>query len=67
MAPRTFVVTVTDSPARVVVEDVRHRRRAVAPRLADVGVQIARLLEAPERRAEDDAGEAFAAPADGRN
>lgn len=53
MAPRTFLVTVTDSPARVVVEDVRNRRRAVAPRLAEVGDQIARL-EAPARRTEDD-------------
>jgi hypothetical protein len=44
---RTFVVTVSDSPDRVVVEDVRDRRRTVAPDLAAVGGEIARLIEAP--------------------
>jgi hypothetical protein len=42
---RTFVVTVSDTPHRVVVEDVRSRRRAVSEDLADVGRQIADLLE----------------------
>jgi hypothetical protein len=41
---RTFVVTVSESPPRVVVEDVRSRRRAVAGNLAAVGAEIARLL-----------------------
>jgi hypothetical protein len=43
---RTFVVTVSDSPRRVVVEDVRSRRRTVGTDLAEVGRQIAELLEA---------------------
>jgi hypothetical protein len=45
MSARTFVVTVSDSPARVVVEDVRTRRRSVADDLSAVGGQIARLLD----------------------
>jgi hypothetical protein len=44
---RTFVVTVTESPKRVVVEDVWNRRRAVAADLDAVGGEIARLLETP--------------------
>lgn len=45
MSGRTFVVTVNESPDRVIVEDVRNRRRAVAADLPHVGEQIARLLE----------------------
>lgn len=52
MPGRTFVITVTESPARVVVEDVRSRRRAVAADLATVGGEIARLLETPPGEAE---------------
>ena len=44
MTPRTFVVTVSDSPARVVVEDVRTQRREVADDLDAVGSQIASWL-----------------------
>ena len=47
MSGRTFVVTVSESPDRVVVEDVRGRRRSVAPDLAAVGGEIARLIGAP--------------------
>jgi hypothetical protein len=43
---RIFVVTVADSPARVVIEDVRSGNRAVAPGLADLATKIAGLLEA---------------------
>ena len=49
MTARTFLVTVSDSPARVVVEDVRNRRRAVAEDLAVVGRQIERLLARPQQ------------------
>ena len=45
MTARTFLVTVSDSPARVVVEDVRSRRHAVAEDLGAVGKQIARLVD----------------------
>lgn len=47
---RTFVVRVTDSPQRVVLEDVRERRRAVAGDLAEVGLQIQAWLVAPADR-----------------
>jgi hypothetical protein len=49
---RTFVITVTEAPARVVVEDVRSSRRAVAADLATVGREIARFLEPPPGQAE---------------
>ncbi|HKP91551.1 MAG TPA: hypothetical protein VJT75_16415 [Thermoleophilaceae bacterium] len=45
MPARTFVVTVSDSPARVLVEDVRTQERAVADDLAQVGARIAEWLE----------------------
>jgi hypothetical protein len=45
LPPRTFVVTISESPQRVVVEDVRNRRRALAPDLGEVGRRIADLLE----------------------
>ena len=45
MPPRTFVVTVSETPKRVVVEDVRNRRRTLAPDLGAVGRRIAELLE----------------------
>ena len=38
--PRTFIVRVSESPPRVIVEDVRYRRRVVADGLGDVGEQI---------------------------
>jgi hypothetical protein len=56
MSVRTFVVRVSTAPARVVVEDVRSRRRAVADDLEDVGVEIAALL-ADERSTNGDAPE----------
>jgi hypothetical protein len=46
------VITVTESPARVVVEDVRSGLRAVAADLATVGGEITRLLETPAGEAE---------------
>ena len=46
-AARRFVVTVGSSPARVIVEDVRSRRRAVAGDLGAVGAEIRRLMRAP--------------------
>ena len=46
MGPRTFVITVSDLPSRVIVEDVRSRTRALADGLDGVGREIARLLEA---------------------
>ena len=51
MGIRTFVVRVSESEPRVVVEDVRSRERVVARHLSDVGDAIARLLEGerPER------------------
>lgn len=44
---RTFIVRVSEAPRRVVIEDVRARRRTVAGDLASVGAQIAVWLEAP--------------------
>ena len=44
---QTFVITVSDSPARVIVEDVRNGRRGVAPDLDGVGAEIARLIDDP--------------------
>jgi len=44
---RTFIVRITASPQRVIVEDVREHRRAVAGDLAGVGAQIATWLELP--------------------
>jgi hypothetical protein len=55
-APRTFVVTVRSGPERVVVEDVRGRRRAAAPDVAAASAQILRWLEAP--RSGDEAPQA---------
>ena len=52
MTGRTFVVTVSESPFRVVVEDVRNARRAVAVELATVGEQIESWLEPPSGRPE---------------
>ena len=46
---QTFVITVSDSPARVMVEDVRNGRRGVAPDLDAVGAEIARLIDSPTR------------------
>jgi len=57
MSPRTFVVTVGEAPSRVVVEDVRSRRRAVADELEDVGATIGRLLDASRGQADSDGRE----------
>jgi hypothetical protein len=52
---QTFVITISDSPSRVVVEDVRNRRRAIATDLHAVGAEIARLIEdPPDEEQEDD-------------
>jgi len=47
VAGRTFIVTVTDSPPRAVIEDVRSGRRAVTRDTAMVGREIALLIDAP--------------------
>jgi hypothetical protein len=50
VSARTFVVTVSESPARVVIEDIRSGdRRALADGLNDVGREIARLLSQTPR------------------
>lgn len=46
MTRRRFIVTVGESPSRVVVEDVRGRRSAVAADLGTVGAAIDRMIEA---------------------
>ena len=51
---KTFVITVSDSPSRVVVEDVRNRRRAVAADLDGVGAEIARLIDVPREEEQVD-------------
>ena len=45
MGIRTFVVRVSETEPRVIVEDVRSRERVVAADLAAVADAIARLLE----------------------
>jgi hypothetical protein len=45
MGIRTFVVRVSESEPRVVVEDVRSRERVVAAGLTAVGEAIRRLLD----------------------
>jgi hypothetical protein len=45
MGIRTFVVRVSETDARVVVEDVRSRERVVARDLTDVAEAISRLLD----------------------
>ncbi len=45
MGIRTFVVRVSETEPRVIVEDVRSRERIVAADLAAVADAIARLLE----------------------
>ena len=45
MGIRTFVVRVSETEPRVVVEDVRSRERVVAAEVAAVGDAIKRLLE----------------------
>ena len=44
MGIRTFVVRVSESEARVVVEDVRTRERVVARELSELPAAIGRLL-----------------------
>jgi hypothetical protein len=52
MGIRTFIVRVSETEPRVVVEDVRSRERLVAPDISAVGQAIKRLLETDaERRA----------------
>jgi hypothetical protein len=46
-ASRSFIVRISESPRRVVVEDVRERRRALAVDLRDVGAQIEAWLAGP--------------------
>ena len=53
MTGRTFVVTVSVAPCRVVVEDVRTGCHSVAASLDTVGGHIARLLAVPRIRATD--------------
>ena len=50
---RTFIVRVTTSPLRVIVEDVRERRRAVAAELPSIGTQISTWLESSVTESED--------------
>jgi hypothetical protein len=45
MGIRTFVVRVSETEPRVVVEDVRSRERVVAPDLSALGEAIKRMLE----------------------
>jgi hypothetical protein len=51
MGIRTFVVRVSETEPRVVVEDVRSRERVVAADIGSVSEAIRRLLESerPER------------------
>jgi muconolactone delta-isomerase len=44
VSQRSFVVRVSETTTRVVVEDVRTREKAVAENLSAVGDQIARWL-----------------------
>ena len=66
MATRTFVVTVSETPSRVVVEDVRNARRAVAAGLGAVGEQIESWLEAPPEGPKRPLSRAVPAPEAGR-
>jgi muconolactone delta-isomerase len=50
MGIRTFVVRVSESEPRVVVEDVRSRERVVARDLGAVGEANRRLLDNEEQR-----------------
>jgi hypothetical protein len=61
MGIRTFVVRVSETEPRVVVEDVRSRERVVARDLSDVGEAISRLL-AGERPARPNPPASPAAP-----
>jgi hypothetical protein len=49
MSGRTFIVRVSESPPRVVIEDVRTQRRAVRTDLNAVGGQIADWLRDPKQ------------------
>jgi hypothetical protein len=64
MGIRTFVVRVSETDERVVVEDVRSRERLVARDLTDVAEAIGRLLEGPGQAYEGSRGSqaAHAAP-----
>jgi hypothetical protein len=51
MGIRTFIVRVSETEPRVVVEDVRSRERVVAADVGAVGGAIRRLLDSePEKR-----------------
>jgi hypothetical protein len=56
MGIRTFVVRVSETDARVVVEDVRSRERLVATDLAHVAEAIGRLLDGSGQAAEGSRG-----------
>jgi hypothetical protein len=43
---RTFIVRVSESPRRVVIEDVRERQQALVGDLGDIGAQIEAWLVA---------------------
>jgi hypothetical protein len=51
VAGRTFIVRITAAPQRVVVEDVRTRRRVVPPDLDAIGACIAIWMDEPEKGA----------------
>ena len=57
MAQRSFVIRVSESSPRVIVEDVRTREKVVAESFAEVGEAIERWLqsdrEAVEAREEE--------------
>jgi hypothetical protein len=58
MAQRSFVVRVSGSSPRVIVEDVRTREKIVADSLAEVGEAIDRWLQEGAAQAESmEAGE----------
>jgi len=56
MASRTFVIRVSESPSRVVIEDVRSGERKLAEGLSEAATRIAGWLDstAPPERATDD-------------
>jgi hypothetical protein len=54
---RTFIIRVSESPPRVVVEDVRERRRAVAADVAGAGAQIDAWLAGAAKEPVGDRGD----------
>jgi hypothetical protein len=51
VAARTFIVRISESPRRVVVEDIRTRQRVVAPGIDEVGRSISVLMSGPDEGA----------------